>query len=129
MSNISNLMRAIGTPSSHNNLVQSGTLHINALDDGHGSTEVYSHSSNTLHGNASQLILGNDGVSQPSDTPGGSSQDADHDSDKLHPDIRPYAMMTRTGYMEFDPMKVSDDHQLARSTLYGLYFLDIIFVM
>ncbi|PNX68256.1 hypothetical protein L195_g056065, partial [Trifolium pratense] len=24
--------------------------------------------------------------------------------DKPHPDVRPYAMMTRTAYMEFDPM-------------------------
>ncbi|CAJ2642479.1 unnamed protein product [Trifolium pratense] len=124
MSNISDLMRAIGTPSCHSNSVHSGTLHINALDGGHGSTQVHftqtmsnttnhlqfvetrSHDSNTLHGSASQLILDNGGVSQRSDPGGGSSQDTDRGSDKLHPDVRPYTMMRRTGYMEFDPMKL-----------------------
>ncbi|CAJ2642548.1 unnamed protein product [Trifolium pratense] len=67
--------------------------------------ETRSHDSNTLHGSASQLILDNGGVSQRSDPGGGSSQDTDCGSDKLHPDVRPYTMMTRTGYMEFDPMK------------------------
>ncbi|PNX58210.1 hypothetical protein L195_g050794, partial [Trifolium pratense] len=69
--------------------------------------ETRSHDGNTLHGSASQLILDNGGVSQPSDPGGGSSQDTNSGSDKLHPDVRPYAMMTRTGYMEFDPMQVS----------------------
>ncbi|PNX60199.1 hypothetical protein L195_g060067, partial [Trifolium pratense] len=33
--------------------------------------------------------------------------DMNHRYDKINSDIRPYSMMTRTGYMEYNPMKVS----------------------
>ncbi|PNX98797.1 hypothetical protein L195_g022054, partial [Trifolium pratense] len=41
------------------------------------------------------------------------SKDMNHRYDKLDPEVRPYAMMTRTAYMEYNPMKVgmfSVDH-------------------
>ncbi|CAJ2670356.1 unnamed protein product [Trifolium pratense] len=33
------------------------------------------------------------------------AKDMNHRYDKTHPDIRPYSMMTRTEYMEYNPMK------------------------
>ncbi|PNX89407.1 hypothetical protein L195_g045526, partial [Trifolium pratense] len=54
--------------------------------------------------------------------------DTNSGSDKLHPDVRPYAMMTRTGYMEFDPMQARGKLPEIYARCIGQYMGDSVFL-
>ncbi|XP_045824734.1 uncharacterized protein LOC123917148 isoform X1 [Trifolium pratense] len=55
-------------------------------------------------------------------------KDMNHRYDKTHPDIRPYSMMTRTGYMEYNPMKNRGKLPEIYARVIGQYIGDTVFL-
>ncbi|XP_045818850.1 uncharacterized protein LOC123911473 [Trifolium pratense] len=56
------------------------------------------------------------------------AKDMNHRYDKTHPDIRPYSMMTRTGYMEYNPMKNRGKLPEIYARVVGQYIGDTFFL-